>query len=56
MTPPANYESAMSLLTLAIGSIERHPPVTRHDQARVRLFATRLETAANVAARRLENV
>ena len=53
---PDTCEAAISLLALGIGNIERHPPTSRAEIARVRLLITRLETAANVAARRMETV
>lgn len=56
MPNPDTYESAMSLLTLAIGALERHPPETAADAHRVSLAATRLETLVNKQVRRLENV
>lgn len=46
----------MSLLTLAIASLERHPPVTRDEMSRVTMATTKLETVARKAARRLETV
>lgn len=56
MPNPDNYEKSMSLLTLAIGALERHPPETAADARRVSLAATRLETLVNKQVRRLENV
>lgn len=53
---PQTFEAAMSLLTLAIASLGRHPPVTREDMSRVNLAASKLETVARKAARRLETV
>lgn len=56
MPNPETFEASMSLLTLAIGALERHPPVTAADARRVSLAATRLETVVNKQVRRLENV
>jgi len=56
MRDPYDFESAMSVLAYGIAGIERHPPVSVRDTARVKLLITRLETAANVAARKMENV
>lgn len=46
----------MSLLTLAIASLERHPPVIRDEMSRVDMAVMKLETVARKAARRLETV
>lgn len=56
MPNPDTFEKTMSLLTLAIASLERHPPVTRDDMSRVTMATTKLETVARKAARRLETV
>lgn len=53
---PHTFESAVSNLVLGIGHIEVMPPTTSSEIARIRLLITRLETAVNVAARRLETV
>lgn len=55
-TPPKTFEQAMSSLVYGIGSLEVHPPVTKQEIARVRFVMSRMETAVNLAARRLETV
>ena len=52
---PSTYESAMSLLTLAIASIERHPPRCADDLARLRLAVSGLDTITSRVGRGIEN-
>jgi len=51
---PFNFESAMSALTLGIGSIENYPPQTPEDLHRLRLLVSRIDTATTRASRRME--
>lgn len=56
MTDPTTFEQSMSLLTFALGSIERNPPVNPDDVNRLRLAVSRIDTACTRASRALENV
>lgn len=47
---PANYESALSLLTFAIGCIEAHAPTTKDEADRLYWTVQRLDRAAVKAA------
>jgi hypothetical protein len=44
----------MSVLSLAIGSIERNPPATTDDLNRLRLLVSRLDTATSRAGRAIQ--
>lgn len=52
MTPPSptNFESAMSLLTLALKTIEIHPPTNTDDLDRLQWAVQRADRAAVKAA------
>lgn len=43
---PTNYESALSLLTFAIGCIENHAPTTSDEADRLNWMVQRLDRAA----------
>lgn len=54
MPDPTTFESAMSLLTLAIAHIERNPPKNAADVTRLSLLVSRVDTAATRAHRAIE--
>lgn len=51
MRDPMSFEEAMSLLTLAIGHIERNPPQSADDLTRLQLLVSRIDTSTSRAAR-----
>lgn len=51
MTDPQTFEASMSLLALAIGSIERNPPRNPDDVTRLQLLVSRIDTATTRASR-----
>ena len=55
MIAPTTYESAMSLLTLAISSLEKYPPVTAEQLTRCRLAVGNLDSQTTRAWRVIEN-
>jgi hypothetical protein len=55
MRDPETFEQAMSVLTYAIGMVERYPPLTPTDSTRLDLAVARLDDIATKASRSLEN-
>ncbi len=53
MTDPQTFEASMSLLTLAIAHIERNPPRSADDVARLQLLVSRVDIATSRAHRAL---
>ena len=51
MPDPQTFEASMSLLALAIGSIERNPPRDPADVTRLQLLVSRIDTASTRASR-----
>jgi len=55
MRDPETFEQVMSVLTYAVGMVERYPPLTPTDSTRLDLAVARLDDIATKASRSLEN-
>ena len=56
MRDPETFEQAMSVLTYAVGMVERCLPTDRADSTRLDLAVARLDDIATRASRALEDV